>query len=151
MLFVMLLIADYCSGQRTVLMLQKKNKNKNAYYKAGDEIAFRTNDSNEKIKGRIVNFQDSTVVFDGFEVRLADILSVYIDHKTKWWLRYKIEQLCFIAGGGYLLLYLINGGEPDKETLIISGSLIGAGLAARVLIGHRIKIGGRTKLRILRL
>jgi hypothetical protein len=131
-------------------MLQKQNRNKNVYYKTGDEISFRLNDSKRRVIGKITDFKDSTVVFDGFEVRVSEISSIYIDEKTKWWLRYKIEQLCLIAGGGYLLLNIING-NVDEDTLIISGTLISAGIIAKVLIGNRIKIRGRTKLRIVRL
>lgn len=84
-----------------------------------------------------------------FEVRVSEISSLYIDEKTRWWLRYKIEQLSLITGGGYLLLDIINTGELNNKTLIVSGSLIGVGLIARALIGNRIKIKGRTKLRVL--
>ena len=73
---------------------------------------------------------------------MTKISSLYIDEKTKWRLRYKIEQLGLITGGG---------GQLSKETLVISGSLIGVGLIGKLLIGNRIKIKGRAKLRILKL
>jgi hypothetical protein len=132
-------------------MLQKKNKNKNAYYKLGDEISFRKNESKRKITGEILDLRDSIIVFHGFEVRVDEISSLYIDEKTKWWLRYKIEQIGLIAGVGYLTLDLINNGEIGRETLVISGTLIGVGLIGKLLIGNRIKIRGRTKLRILKI
>ncbi len=140
----------HCFGQQTLLMLQKRNKNKNVYYKKGEEISFRVNDTKAKVTGEIVAIQDSVIVFKGFEVRVSEISSLYIDEKTRWWLRYKIEQLSLITGGGYLLLDIINTGELNNKTLIVSGTLIGAGLIARVLIGNRIKIRGRTRLRTLR-
>lgn len=130
-------------------MLQMKNKNKNAYYKAGDKISFRTNEHKRRITGKILELKDSVIVFKGFEVRVSEISSLYIDEKTKWWLRYKVEQLCLLAGGSYLLLDTINNGEFSEDTLIISGTLIGVGVLAKVLIGNRIKIQGRTKLRIV--
>ena len=133
------------------MMLQKKNKNKNAYYKPGDEISFRLNGSKRKKTGVILELKDSVIVFHGFEVRVNEISSLYIDEKTKWWLRYKVEQLGLIAGIGYLTLDLINSGQLSSETLVISGSLIGVGLLGKLLIGNRIKIRGRTKLRILKL
>lgn len=108
------------------------------------------NDTKAKVTGEIVAIQDSVIVFKGFEVRVSEISSLYIDEKTRWWLRYKIEQLSLITGGGYLLLDIINTGELNNKTLIVSGTLIGAGLIARVLIGNRIKIRGRTRLRTLR-
>jgi hypothetical protein len=121
------------------------------YYKTGDEISFKLNESRRKISGKILEFKDSIIVLEGFEVRIVEISSIYIDEHTRWWSRYKIEQLCLIAGGGYLLLNIINKEELTEEALIISGVLISAGLFAKMLIGNRIKMKGRTKLRIVRL
>jgi len=121
------------------------------YYKPGDEISFRLNGDKDKISGEILYFKDTVIVFKGFEVAVDEISSLYIDRKTRWWLRYKIEQLFLLGGAGCLLLDVINTGELDPNTLIISSSLIGAGLLARILIGNRIKMGGRTRLRIIHL
>lgn len=148
---LLLIVTNYCFGQQTFLMLQKKNRNKNVYYKPGDEISFRTIASNKKITGQIMELKDSIIVFKGFKLNVDEISSLYIDEKTRWWLRYKVQQLSLIAGGGYLLLNLINNGEISEDDLIISGTLIGVGLIAKFLIGNRIKIKGRTKLRIVRL
>jgi hypothetical protein len=48
-------------------------------------------------------------------------------------------------------LDVINTGELKKETLIVSGTVIGVGLLAKLLISNKIKIRGKTKLRILKL
>jgi hypothetical protein len=146
-----LAISHLSFAQRTFLMLQKKNRNKNAYYKPGDKISFRINGSKRKISGEIQDLKDSVIVFRGFEVKVIEISSLYIDEKTKWWLRYKIEQIGLIGGAAYLALDLINNGQVDKETMAVSGTLISVGLLGRLLIGNRIKIKGRTKLRILKL
>jgi len=132
-------------------MLQKRNKNKNAYYKPGDEISFRVKGSKQKITGHILDIKDSVIMFQGFEVRVEEIASLYIDDKTKWWLRYKVEQIGLLVGGGYLAVDLINTGEVNRQTLIISGAFICAGLLGKLLIGNRIPIHGSTRLRILKL
>lgn len=139
------------NAQLSFLMLEKKNRGKNAYYKSGDIISFRAGERKNRITGEIVSINDSTIVFKGFEIRVGDIKSLYIDDKTKWWLRYKVQQLCLVGGGGYLLLDTINHGELHENTLLVSGALIGIGLLAKALIGNRIKIQGRTKLRIIEL
>lgn len=70
-------------------MLQKRNKNKNAYYKPGDVIAFTINGDKGKISGEILDFKDEAIIFKGFEIQVEEISSLYIDEKTRWWLRYK--------------------------------------------------------------
>lgn len=151
-LWVLLLFVAVSSfGQTKFLMLQKKNKNKNAYYKPGDVISFKVSDRTSKITGEILDIKDSVLVFRGYEIYVNEITHLYIDEKTKWWLRYKVEQLSLILGGGYLLLELINTGELSRDVLIVSGTLIGVGLIAKLLIGNKIKIKGRTKLRIIEL
>ncbi len=148
---LLLLINSLCVGQRTLLMLEKKNRNKNVYYTVGDKISFRVEGGKRKISGKILEFRDSIIVFKGFEVGVNEISSLYIDEKTKWWLRYKIEQLSLITGAGYLALDAINTGQLNNETLLISGTLISVGIIAKILIGNGIKIKRRTKLRILKL
>ena len=147
---LLVMISSGCWGQATRLLLQTKNKNKSAYYRPGEKITFRVKDSKRKISGEIIDFSDSTIFFrGGFGVRVNDITALYIDDKTKWWLRYKIEQLSLIAGGGYLLLNLANGQGINGDVLAVSGTLVGVGLLARWLIGHRIRIKGRTRLKIV--
>ena len=79
-------------------MLQKKNKNKNVFYEKGDIISFQVKGRRLKITGQIIDFKDSVIVFQGYEVKVSEIKCLYIDEKTKWWLRYKIAQLSLITG-----------------------------------------------------
>lgn len=139
------------SHRSTLLMLQKKNKNKTVYYAVGETISFQVKGRKSKIEGEILDFKDSLIVFKGYEVKVADIKCLYIDEKTRWWLRFKIAQLSLNTGIGYLLIDAINTGELNKNTLAISGAVIGVGLIAKLLITNKIKIRGRTKLRILKL
>lgn len=133
----------------TLLMLQKKNKNKNVYYEIGETISFQVNGGKTRITATITGFRDSVIVFNGLEVPVASIRCLYIDEKTRWWLRYKIAQLSLITGGGYLSLDAINTGKINQQTLAVSGTIIGVGLIAKLLISNKIKIKRRTKLRIL--
>lgn len=135
----------------TLLMLQKKNKNKTVYYAVGETISFQIKGRKSKLTAEILDFKDSLIVFKGYQVHVDEIKCLYIDEKTRWWLRYKIAQLSLITGTGYLLVDVINTGELNKNTLAISGTIIGVGLIAKLLITNKIKIRGRTKLRILKL
>jgi hypothetical protein len=132
-------------------LLFHKNRHRQALYKQGDVISFKLKNDKSKIAGQIRDFEDSLIVFQGFKVNPNEITHLYVDSKTKVWyiLRYKYEKIFLIAGVGYTLLELINQGEMDKETLIVSGSLISAGLLARWLISDKIKIKGRRRLLII--
>jgi hypothetical protein len=148
MIFV--LGATECIAQERVLMLQTRNRNRNVYYRLGDNISFRVEGGNKKVSGEILDLKDDAIVFSNLEVPVRDITSLYKDGKTRWWLRFKIEQIGLMAGGAYMLLELINTGQVSKETLIVGGSLVGVGLLAKLLIGNQIKIKGRTRLRVLK-
>jgi len=130
-------------------VLRKRNKHKNAYYEAGDKISFRIEGDKSKIAGRILDLKDSVIVFENFEVVVDKITWLYVDNKTGWWLRYKLAEFSFKGGGCALFLYLINSHIRYGGTLIIGGSLIGIGILAKLLIGNKIKIKGRTRLIIL--
>jgi hypothetical protein len=141
-------VVSICYGQK---LLFHKNRHREAIYKKGDEISFRLKNDKSKITGQIIGFEDSVIVFPGFKINPRRISHLYVDSKTKIWyiLRYKYERIFLIAGTGYPLLELVNHGEIEKETLIISGSLITAGLLARWLISDKIKIKGRRRLVII--
>lgn len=132
-------------------LLFHKNRNREAFYKVGDIISFRLNNDKSKISGPIKDFEDSLIVFQNFKVSLNEITHLYVDNKIKTWyiLRYKYKKLFIISGVGYLLLDVLNNEELNKNTLIISGSLIAAGLLAKWLISDTIEIKGRRRLLIL--
>ncbi len=149
--FLLQVCSTNCLCQRNLLMLQKKNKNKTVYYESGDVISFKIEGRKSKMKDEIMELRDSIIVFKGYEVPINQITCLYIDEKTKWWLRYKLAQLSLIAGTTYLALDVINTGDLKKETLVVSGTLIGVGLIAKLFISNKIKIKGRTKLRVLKI
>jgi len=141
-------LASNCYGQK---LLFHKNRYRQATYKEGDRISFRLKNDKSKITGQIIGFEDSLIVFHGFKINPDQISHLYVDSKTKIWyvMRYKYEKIFLIAGIGYSFLELVNEGEVDKETLIISGSLITAGLLAKWLISDKIRIKGRRRLLII--
>jgi hypothetical protein len=47
---------------RSLLMLEKKNKNKNAYYEKGDEISFQIKGRKSKLKAEIIDFNPDFAV-----------------------------------------------------------------------------------------
>ena len=153
-LLLLLFTATSVFSQRTRLMFMK-NKNKVVYYETGDELTFTITGHREKIKDQIKSFVgDSIIVFNQHNIDVREIDGVYLDKKNKVWyfFKYKWSKLFLFAGTGYLLLDVINTGEFDQKTMIISGSLITVGVLAKLLISKRLKVrkGGK-KLRILNL
>jgi hypothetical protein len=148
---LLLFVVKDSISQKRMLMLQKKNKNKNVYYKVGDDLTFYRENDSSKITGEILAIEDSAIVFKGYTVPLHEITALHIDQKTRWWLRYKAAQLLLIGGVGYLAIDALNNQEFSNETLVISGSAIGLGLLCKAFNRNRIKIRGNTKLRILKL
>jgi hypothetical protein len=152
-LITILLLFTLFSGfsQKRILMLQKKNKHKNVYYKPGDDLSFYRKNDKSRITDEILAIDDSVLLFKGYAVPVNDITALHIDEKTRWWLRYKAAQILLIAGTGYLVIDSFNNHEVSKETLVISGSAIALGLLLKILIPNKIKIKRYTKLRIVRL
>jgi hypothetical protein len=148
LVLVLIIFSSVCWGQK---LLFHKNRFRQALYKEGDVISFKVKDDRSKITAQIKGFKDSVIVFESFEVNPSRITHLYVDSKTKTWyiLRYKYEKIFLIAGLAYPLLELINQGQLDKETLMISGTLIAAGLLARWLIDDKIKIKGRRRMLII--
>jgi hypothetical protein len=133
-------------------LLFYKNNHREEIYKTNDVISFRLKGDDSKITGRISGFEDSLIVFQDFKINPKEISHLYVDNKTRTWFifRYKYQIVLPIVGAGYILLDLLNTGKLNEGTLVVGGSLIGAGLLARLLISDRIKITGRRKLVILR-
>ena len=148
--FVLILWSFESFGQKSLLF--SKNWRKQAIYKTGDIISFRVKADPVKITDQIMGFEDSLIVFRNYKVNPKEITHMYVDKQTRTWyfLKYKYEKLLLFTGIGYLVVDGFNNKEFTKETLIISGSLIGAGLLARWLISKKIKIKGRRKLVIMR-
>ena len=146
---VILLLCSVCGTAQTLLF--QKNRYRQALYKPGDQIAFRLKGDKTKFSGKILGFEDSVIVFQGFKINPKNISSIYVDEKTRIWfvLRYKYARLFLFVGAGYILLDAVNTGEFKRETLIVGGSFIAAGLLAKLLISDRIKIKGRRKLVII--
>jgi hypothetical protein len=130
-------------------MLQKRNHHKNVQYKPGDDLIFYLHGKRSKLKDEIIGFEDSVIIFKKHRVHIGEISALHIDHKTRYWLRYKPAQLLLLGGTAYLLADVLNSGELDKNTLMLSGSMIGAGLLAKLIITNKIKIRRNTKLRII--
>ncbi len=139
-------------AQNNILLLKKKGSPKNYKYHLRNEISIRSKTGDRKISGQIHQITDSTILVDYIhEVYIEDIGQVYRDRyffKT-------FSYLLFIAGAGYFILdgfnRTINHEYPiiTQNTLVVTGSLVGVGLAFRFLDTKKYRIGKKWELLLL--
>lgn len=149
-IYVLLVVSNKpCHAQR---LLYSKNRYKQVYYEVGDIFSFRIKGERLKITRQITGFEDSVIVFQDMKINPKRITHLYVDVKTKNWyfMRFKWKRMFLYAGAGYFIVDVLNSGEVAKETLVISSTLVGAGLLARWLITDHIRIKGKRKLYITR-
>jgi len=125
---------------------------KEGIYSVGDVISFREKGSKEKITWQITDITDSTIVFGDRSIAPYKIGAMYVDAKSKIFFpfRFKYAYTLMAAGVAYLLIDAFNSKEFDRNTIIISASMVGAGIIARLLIKDYIKLKPGRKLVILR-
>ena len=61
------------------MLMFKKNKHRQAYYRAGDVISFRIKGERRKITDVIRDFEDSVIVFKDYSINLKQITHLYVD------------------------------------------------------------------------
>jgi hypothetical protein len=150
LLLIFLMTTISCPGQQRILLF-RNNRHRTALYKTGDQLTFRLKNDNNKYSFQIIDIEDSLIVFKNYKISPLQISHLYADDKTKIWyiMKYKYGNILLLAGTGYLFVSLINRGEIEKETMAICGSLIAAGVLAKLIIGNKIKIKGKRKLVIV--
>jgi hypothetical protein len=145
LLILSMLLSMQCFSQRKLILT--KSRGKSAQYHQGEKITFYLKDEGVKITDYIRGFTDSTIIFKDYSIDPRKISHVYIDDKTINWyfLKFKYEKLCLIAGAGYFLLDVVNTGEINAGTAMVSGSMLAAAGIFRLCIKKRIPLGGRRR------
>ncbi len=135
-----------------VLLLEKPGKFKNYKYFIGDNIALKTIPFGEKHDGTIHIITDTSIVinFDN-EIMLSDVEMIM---RPRWALGL-LSKVTRIAGAGYFVLDVVNNsinGHPtivDKNTVMISSSLIVFSYLIVPLHNKRIKAGNPWSIKVL--
>ncbi|MDT8392605.1 MAG: hypothetical protein RQ761_02085 [Bacteroidales bacterium] len=136
-----------------ILLVEKPGTFKNFKYFVGDEIILKTMPFNDKIAGSIHFITDSSIVVDfDQEIMLNEIESVL---KPRWGFGL-LSGFTRYAGAGYLVLDIVNNAinhevMVDKNTLIISGSLVAFSYAIVPLHTRKLTIGDRWRIKVLNL
>ena len=142
-LFYFLGISNVSS--QNIFLLEKPGKIKNYKYYVGDEIIIELK-KDSLIQGKISNIEDFVLIINNFyKVNIKDISAVY----RKRYGFTKLYELFLKAGIPYFIIVsinrTINNEYPvvDKSTIIISGSLIIAGIISKLLIKKKYEIDNK--------
>jgi hypothetical protein len=137
-------------AQRT-LVLEKIGTPKKYVFHTGDYLKVRTKKTDAVVKSYLWAMTDSSLTIGPHTViQLPDVSAVY---KHYYFQKFMTRALLY-AGAGYFVLdsfnNLINHQQVFiPQTLIISSSIVGVGLAIMPLGQKKIRIGIRWKLKIM--
>ena len=150
LLLVLFAAFSGASAQKT-LVLEKIGTSIRYAFHLGDDVKIRTKKQNVIVKSYLWNLTDSSVTIgQRTTIPLSDISAVY----KHYYFQKLMTRVLFYAGAGYFILdsfnNLINREQVFvPQTMIISGSLIGASLAIIPLGQKKCRIGIRWKVKIL--
>ena len=146
-----LVVAHASFGQEKRLLFQY-SRHKEVIYNIGDVISFQRKGSKQKITWQISNITDSTIVSGDRSIAPHKIGALYLDAKTKMLrpLRNQYKYYLTAAGIGYFFIDWANSKEIDSSTIIVSGTLIGAGILSAILVKDYIKLKPGRRMVILR-
>ncbi|MDP2388439.1 MAG: hypothetical protein Q8M29_18845 [Bacteroidota bacterium] len=144
-----------CYGQRFIAMdVSKVTGFKRIKYYIGDDIRYKTVETNKRYKGNIVALSDSLIFFENKTVvNIKDIKVVYRDNAN--FVTRGLARFCFVFGPGFLGLdtfnNLINKRKPIINDLAVQegAAFIGAGLILDNMMKRRYKIGKRRSIKIM--
>lgn len=142
--FILYLFSSFGSTMgQNIFVLEKPGRMKIFYYKQRDPIKLKAFYSDEYIAGKISKVTDSSLVINySAEVLIKDIQVI---RRGRWGFKF-LQGLFLTSGIFYISLStlngLINNDNPivPSETLVISGSLIGAGIILSPLTNRNHKI-----------
>jgi hypothetical protein len=143
-IFLLLCSLEINLVAQNIFVVERPGTAKNCKYYRGDEIKLKTISTDTIISGTIKIIYDSSLIINyEYEIMAGDIAKIY---RKRWGFSF-LQYLSVFAGLAYVgintLNGVINGDDPivPEETLIISGSMIGFGIALTPLTTRRYKIG----------
>ncbi len=138
---------------QNIFLLERPGSIKNYKYYVNSPIRLKIISPDTIISGKINKIGDTSIIINyANEIHVKNIACIY----TKQWGFSFLQKLFLLTGIPYLALSTINGTVNNdtpivaKETLIISGSLIVAGIALSPLARRKHKIDNkRWRVKIL--
>ncbi|MCX6306005.1 MAG: hypothetical protein NT040_13670 [Bacteroidetes bacterium] len=151
-IILLLFATGFVCAQKTMLV-EKIGGSQRYYYHTGDYLKLRVSKQDTLLKGRLWSIHDSVISVEElrpFDVRLGDIGSVY----KQFAFPNKFGRYIMIGGGVIFGIIGINhllNNEPlfSPDMLIISGSMVGAGLISLSLSQKRCRTDHGWKVKVL--
>jgi hypothetical protein len=135
-----------------ILVIENKKSLKNIKYYQGDDIMIKIVDFKSKLKDRIVDMTDSSLILEGRgEVDLKNILCIYREN----WLIETLRGLSLLGGVAYFGLdsfnRMINHEYPviQMETVYISAGMVAFSFALTPLRYRMIRTTEKWELRTI--
>lgn len=146
------LVTWNATAQKT-LVVEKIGTGRRYCYHVGDMLKLRVSSDDTLLKGRLWAMTDSVITLSGLrpiDIRLADVSAVYKQFRFPK----KLGGYLVIGGLGIFTIIAANHLLNDEQVFttdmyIISGSMIGAGLASLLLSEKKCRIGSRWKIKVL--
>ena len=143
-LFLFSLVLTFSASAQYYLQLKKRTKVIHTY-SAGDHIKFKLKGDDFYSDQVVIGVTDSTIKFRLLDIALTDIEAVKVPERGSYGLDL-ISGAAITAGIFFMVIDQANqlfvqgeGLGPSKETLLISGSLIGSGLFLRLFKKKKFK------------
>jgi hypothetical protein len=151
-LLVLCLLTGGSYAQKT-LIIEKIGTARKYFFHTGDYLKLRVSKQDTLLKGKLWSIRDSSISVSElrpFDVRLADINSVY---KRFAFPKKFGKYMCIGSAAIFGIIginHLINNEQVfTPDMLIISGSMLGAGLISLSLGEKRCRTGKGWKLKVL--
>ncbi|HLF34208.1 MAG TPA: hypothetical protein VI583_08220 [Cyclobacteriaceae bacterium] len=142
------------TAQELCLRLDRPGFRRDITYFKGDEIVFRMKWESFNRHDKIIGFSDSSILFYSYDVPVKDIAFVRTEHNNGLLSPSNGPKL-ILAGFALPVIDILNYSalqgnnfQADEGLLIVSGSLIAAGLFWTSLRYHQFRPGNTRKIRI---
>ncbi|OQX80805.1 MAG: hypothetical protein B6D61_01560 [Bacteroidetes bacterium 4484_249] len=152
-LSVIFIISFTVLFSQNIFLLERPGSIKNYKYYVNSPIRLKIISPDTLISGEISRINDTSIIVNfANEIALKNISCIY----TKRWGVSFLQKIFLFTGIPYLALSVVNGAINNdntvvsKNTFIISGCLIGAGIALMPLTKRKHKIDNKKwRLKIL--
>jgi len=155
LLVFFILLSSFVFSQKSLQLIYSRfGKVKKTEFFINDQLEYKLKGKRLFRENKIVNLQDSLILFENDSVIKLSEIKVIRVHRGGHLLT-TMQEVFIIGGIGFIGLNTannaINGTSPliDNRAVYVSGALVGAGLLIRLISTHHIHINKNKSLKIV--